>query len=234
VKQHFVFLPLILLAAAPSIAQPAARKPARTACGPLAGQLFQCPKFGFRYKVILGWVDRTDEMQASDTNDHNDESRDAGTESSSKPPASASRPAAGMTARETAKSETLLAVFERPPGAAGETVDSAVVIALESRQEYPQIKTAADYFGPISDVAAQRGFKAESDPYSFSIGSKQLVREDFNGERGKLPIFQTSLVTLEKGRIVSFTFLAGSEDEIDALIENLSFVPNLSPRPSRQ
>jgi hypothetical protein len=121
------------------------------------------------------------------------------------------------------KSETLLAIFERPPEAPGKTINSAVVFAAESREVYPQVKTAADYFGAISDLAEQRGLKATSDPYAFSIGAKQLVREDFSGQRGKLPIFQSTLAMIEHGQIVSFTFVGGSEDEVDELIERLSF-----------
>ena len=121
------------------------------------------------------------------------------------------------------KSETLLAIFERPPEAPGETINSAVVFAAESREVYPQVKTAANYFGPISDLAEQRGLKATSDPYAFAIGAKQVVREDFTGQRGKLPIFQTTLAMIEHGEIVSFTFVGGSEDEVDELIDRLIF-----------
>jgi hypothetical protein len=38
-------------------------------------------------------------------------------------------------------------------------------------------------------------------------------------------VHQTSLVVLEKGYEVSFTFIGGSEDEINELIEKLSFAP---------
>ncbi len=34
---------------------------------------------------------------------------------------------------------------------------------------------------------------------------------------------QSTLILLAKGQIVSFTFIAGSEDEIDDLIEGLHF-----------
>ena len=36
---------------------------------------------------------------------------------------------------------------------------------------------------------------------------------------------QTSLVRVEKGYAMSFTFVAGSEDEVNELIENLTFAP---------
>lgn len=128
-------------------------------------------------------------------------------------------------------SETLLAVFERPPGAPGDTIDSAVIIAAEPLANYHGIKTAADYFGAIAELAEQRGFKAAGDPYAFSVGAKQLVRGDFSKERGKLTMLQSSLVMIDKGSIVSFTFVAGSEDEVNDLIANLKFAAG---RPASQ
>ena len=121
-----------------------------------------------------------------------------------------------------AKGETLLAVFERPPGAPGDSSNSAVVIAAESLSNYHGIKTAADYFGPITELAEQRGFKLVSEPHEFPVGTRQFVRGDFSQERGKLTMWQSSLVMIEKGYIVSFTFVGGSEDEVEELIERLS------------
>lgn len=186
---------------------PAATQP----CGPISGSVLKCPRFGFTYKTILGWVDRTDDMQPD---------ADAGTPSADE---------AGNPKGE--KSETLLAVFERPPAAPGDTINSAVVIVAESLKDYHGIKTAADYFGPITELAEQRGFKVENEPAVLSIGAKQLVRGDFSKPRGQLTMWQSSLVMIDKGYIVSFTFVGGSEDEVDELIENLSF--GARPAPSR-
>src|SRR5207237_5998955 len=86
----------------------------------------------------------------------------------------------------SSKSRTLLAIFERPPAAPGETINSAVVIAAESVSDYHAVKQASDYLGPISELAEQRGFKSVSEPSSFSVCSKELVRADFNKERGTL------------------------------------------------
>jgi len=167
-------------------------------CGPISDLSFKCARFGFAYKVPFGWVDRTGDMDDS-AEDGRPETKEKGT------------------------SETLLAIFERPPGAPGETINSAVVIATESLANYQGIKTAADYFGPIADLAEQRGFKVVNEPYEFALGAKQLVRGDFSRERGKLTMWQSSLVMIEKGYIVSFTFVGGSEDELENLIGNLSF-----------
>jgi hypothetical protein len=99
-----------------------------------------------------------------------------------------------------------------------------VVIAAESLADYHGIKQAADYFGPITELAQQRGFKVVNEPYAFKVGTKQLVRGDVSKERGKLTMWQSSLVMIEKGYIVSFTFVGGSEDEVQELIERLNFV----------
>jgi len=194
-------------------------------CGPLSDQVFRCPKFGFTYNVPFGWVERTQEMQDSNVDAQakpNSEERDARPNEAADSAAGKHAPGA-EAAPSSGKSEILLAVFERPPQATGETINSAVVIAAEPRANYPSVKTAADYFGPIGDLAGQRGLKALSGPYTFSVGSRQLVREDFTGERGKLSMWQSSLVVIEKGQIVSFTLVAGSEDEVEELIGNLKF-----------
>jgi hypothetical protein len=124
---------------------------------------------------------------------------------------------------EEGKSLVLLAVFERPPEATGNTVNSAVVIAAESLSAYPGLKTAADYFGPLTEVTLSQGFKVVNEPFDFSGGANQLVRGDFSKEVGTLTMHQSSVVLLKKGYVVSFTVIGGSEDEVDELLEKLSF-----------
>jgi hypothetical protein len=121
------------------------------------------------------------------------------------------------------KSKLLLAIFERPPEVTGDTVNSAVIITAESAATYPGLKTAADYLGPLTELTTSKGFKPAGDPYEFSVGTTTLVRADFLKELGKLTMHQSSLVLLRKGFVVSVTFIAGSDDELDELIENLSF-----------
>ena len=124
---------------------------------------------------------------------------------------------------EAGKSLVLLAVFERPPEATGNTANSAVVIAAESVSSYPGLKTAADYFGPLTEVTLSKGFKVVNEPFDFSGGANQLVRGDFSKEVGTLTMHQSSVVLLKKGYAVSFTVIGGSEDEVDELLEKLSF-----------
>jgi hypothetical protein len=151
--------------------------------------------FGFRYNVIVGWVNRTQQMQPE--------------------------PATGSDSGTAPK--VLLAAFERPPEATGETVNSAVVIAQENASTYPGLKTAADYVGPLTELVTGKGFKPAGEAYEVTIDSKTLVRCDFTREINKLTMFQSTLAVLQKEILISFTFIGGSQDEVDALIERLSF-----------
>jgi hypothetical protein len=54
------------------------------------------------------------------------------------------------------QSTLLLAVFERPPEATGDTINSAVVIASESAASYPGLKQAEDYVGPLTELATAK------------------------------------------------------------------------------
>jgi hypothetical protein len=135
---------------------------------------------------------------------------------------------------EVGKSLLLLSVFEHPPEAPVQGVNSSVLIAAESSSSYPGLKTPADYLGPLTELAAARGFKASSDPYEFQASGKQLVRGDFAKQAGTSTLHQTSLVYFQKNWIVSFTFIAGSDDEVDVLLENLNFAGPIVPhKPSK-
>jgi hypothetical protein len=182
--------------------QQAAKPPAPTqssapGAGAISNGVYRNPSFGFSCKLPYGWVDRTSEMQGNTLN-----------------PTSAA-----------AKSLLLLAIFERPPEATGDTVNSAVVIAAEALSSDSAIKTAIDYFGSLTELATAKGFQPVEDPHAFSIGATQLVRGDFSKLRGTVTVRQTSLVILKRGYAISFTFIGGSEDEVNELIEKLSFAP---------
>ncbi len=168
--------------------------------GSITDGIYRNVSFGFSYKLPFGWVDRTNEMQ--------DDSPDSAQDPTNKDPA---------------KSVVLLAVFEQPPEAPRDAINPGVVIAAESVSSYPGLKTAADYFEPLTQLTTDKGFKVVNEPREFPVGTKMLVRGDFSKEMGKLTIYQTSLVMLGKGYVVSFTVIGGSEDEVNGLIENLSF-----------
>jgi hypothetical protein len=125
---------------------------------------------------------------------------------------------------EPGKAAVLLAVFERPPEATGDSINSAVVIASERAASYPGLKRAEDYLGPLTDLATAKGFKAEGEPYAVEVESRHLLRADFIKPRGEnLTMRQCTLVWLARGQIVLFTFIAGSEDELDDLMDGLHF-----------
>ena len=145
-----------------------------------------------------------------------------------------------MRENDASKGEVLLAVFERPPEATGATINSAVVIASESAASYPGLKTVEDYLGPLTELATAKGFKADGEPYALEVEGRQLVRADFIKPLGtkaiddktssdkinndQLTMRQTTLILMAKGQIVSFTFIAGSESELDDLMDGLHFV----------
>ena len=58
----------------------------------------------------------------------------------------------------------------------------------------------------------------------FRSGTKQLARSDFRKDRGQLTLEQATLVMVEKGYVVSFTFIGSSQDEVQGLVEGLRFL----------
>jgi hypothetical protein len=132
-------------------------------------------------------------------------------------------------ADDAAKATVLLAAFERPPEATGDTVNSAIVIAAESASRYPGLQNAGNYFGPLTELTKSKEFTVVNAPYDFSLGAKPLVRGDFSKSLGKLTMRQSTLVMMDKGYVVSFTFIGGTEDEVDELVEGLSFRSRQAP-----
>jgi hypothetical protein len=171
-------------------------------------QVYRNSEFGFRYQIRDGWVDRTTEMRDQET----------GKESDAKVEKADGKNKGG------AGDAVLLAVFARPPQAAGDGVNSAVVIAKEHAAAYPGVKTAEDFLGPLTELTTAQGFKVEGDPAGLTIDARELVRVDFSRPlTEKLTMCQSTLVLLAKGQIVSFTFVAGNKDEIDDLLDGLRF-----------
>ncbi|HSZ61046.1 MAG TPA: hypothetical protein VK828_04580 [Terriglobales bacterium] len=164
-------------------------------------QTYRNSTYGFRYQVPFGWVERSKQMQEGNGD---------------------------------SKGEVLLAVFERPPEATGDSINSAIVIASESAAFYPGLKKAEDYLGPLTELATSNGFHTEGDPSVVTVDGRELVRADFTKQigakksdseasNGQLTMRQATLVLLARRQIVSFTFIAGSEDELDKLVDNLHF-----------
>jgi hypothetical protein len=124
---------------------------------------------------------------------------------------------------ETEKSKVLLAIFERPPTTTGDTVNSAVIVAAESADTYPGLKAAVDYFGPLTELTQSKGLKAVNDPYEFPVDGRPMIRRDFTKDRGSVTMHQSSLVMMSRGYVLSWTFIAGNDDDVVELIEKLNF-----------
>jgi hypothetical protein len=125
---------------------------------------------------------------------------------------------------DAAKGEVLLAIFERPPQAAGDTINSAVVIGAEKAAV--ALKKPEDYLATLIETTSAQGFKITGDPSGIYIDSQRMVRADFSKALNeKLTMHQSTLLILARGQIVTFTFIAESADALDNLIEGLSFGP---------
>jgi hypothetical protein len=131
---------------------------------------------------------------------------------------------------DPAKETVLLGVFERPPEANGEGVNSGVVIAAESAASYPGLKSAAQYFGPLEEVTKAKGLTTVNPPYEFPVDGKPIVRADFVKQfGGGATMYQSTLAWLAKGYVVSFTFIGSDDDEVLHLLEALAFGKKPAP-----
>ncbi len=130
----------------------------------------------------------------------------------------------------SAKSKALLGIFERPPEAAGSTINSAVVIAIESAAAYPGLKSAAQYFGPLGEITQANGLTPANEAYEFPVDGRPIVRRDFMKKMaGGAVMHQSTLARLDRGYVVSFTFIGGTDDEVQSLIEALAFGKTKTP-----
>jgi hypothetical protein len=202
-----------------------ARKPATVEAsqldpGAVNNGLYRNAGFAFACKIPAGWVLRTDEM-----NTREDQSAAPAKDSATKPANSPS-----MAPAE--RGRVLLAAFSRPPEAKAEDVNSSILIVAETAEAYPGLKEPAQYFGPVTEVAKAQGFEVINEPYEFVQGTKTMVRGDFQRDVGTRMMWQSTLVILARGYVVSLTFIGGTEDEVEELIEGLSFGVEAKPRHS--
>jgi hypothetical protein len=196
------------------------RKPATGAgfqldAGSVSNSVYRNAGIGFSCKIPAGWVLRTEEM--------NTQEGDEQQVPTNQNRAALDRTAEGGCPHTNGCGRVLLAAFARPPLAHGEDVNSSILIAAESMEAYPGLKEAAQYFGPVTEIATAQGLEVINEPYEFSVGTKAMVRGDFQKDVGTRVMLQSTLVLLVHGYVVSFTFIGGTEDEIDELIEGLSF-----------
>jgi hypothetical protein len=192
-------------AAGKPVKSTAISEPDSSIAGDITNGVYRNASFGFTYKLAFGWVDRTKEMSEDSNLDSN----------------------------AAKKSILLLAVFEHPPEATGDSVNSALVVAAEPASSYPGLRSAEQYFGPLTELTKSKGFTVVNEPYDCRVGSMQLTRGDFSKPLGNLTMHQSTVVLMEKGYVVSFTFIGGSHDEVDQLVEGLSFRTTESPAPHK-
>jgi hypothetical protein len=174
--------------------------------GSVSNGMYRNPTLGFTCKIPAGWVLRTEEMNTRD------EQAAQGADKSGR---------------------VLLAVFSRPPAAHGEDINSSILIAAESVAAYPGLKEAVQYFDPVTEIAKAQGFEVDGEPYELEIGAKTMVRGDFQKDIGTRVMRQSTLVILARGYAVSFTFIGGTEDEVEGLIDGLSFGATTTVHPSK-
>jgi len=198
-----------------------AKKPAASANsgiddGVITNGVYRNKTLAISCKIPPGWVLRTDEMNAPEEKKQEEEKEKDDTASAT-PPAP---PASSAGAR------VLLAAFSRPPEARAEDVNASILIAAESAASYPGLKDAAQYFGPLTEVAKAQGFTIDEDPYEFAVGTKTLVRGDFHKDVGTRVMRQSTLAILAHGYAISVTVIGGTEDEVEELIDGLMLTPS--------
>ncbi|HEY1678698.1 MAG TPA: hypothetical protein VGG04_13370 [Candidatus Sulfotelmatobacter sp.] len=170
----------------------------------LADGFYRNKTIGVSCKIPPGWVIRTEEMNA-----HGESAE--------------SKPSSGPAPASSSGGKVLLAAFSRPPEARAEDINASILIAVENQSAYPGLKEAAQYFQPLSEVAKAQGFTMDEDPYAIAIGSKLLVRGDFHKDVGSRVMRQSTLAFLAQGYAVSITVIGGTDDEVEDLVDGITF-----------
>jgi len=188
--------------------------------GTVTGGVYRNRSLLLSVKIPEGWVLRTAEM-----NEREDASPDAAAENprSAQDQGSASPSPDSRGGCASGCSRVLLAAFSRPPEAKGEDVNGSILIAAESVSTYPGLKEAAQYFGPLTEVARAQGFTVDEEPYEFALGERNLVRGDFHKDVGTRVMRQSTLALLSHGYAISITVIGGTEDEVEELIDRVTF-----------
>jgi hypothetical protein len=192
------------------VKKPAAPTESGIDSGTVANSVYTNKTLALSCKIPPGWVLRTDELNAREEEKEEKKEGDAAAQPPSAPASSAG-------------AKVLLAAFSRPPEARAEDVNASIVIAAESAASYPGLKEAAQYFFPLTEVAKAQGFTADEDPYEIVIGTKTLVRGDFRKNVGTRVMHQSTLAMLSHGYAISITIIGGTDDEVEDLVDGLTF-----------
>ena len=167
--------------------------------GTVANGVYRNKSLSLICKIPDGWVLRTDELNARQEAKPGDDK-----DNPAQPPASSTG------------AKVLLAAFSRPPEAKAEDVNSSILIAAESASAYPGLTEPAQYFFPLTEVAKAQGFTPDEDPYEIAVGA-------FHKDVGTRVMRQSTLVMLAHGYAISITVIAGTDDDVEDLIDGLSF-----------
>jgi len=162
--------------------------------GVVVNGVYQNASLGLSCKIPSSWVLRTEEMNSRDD-----------------------------SAASSNQGRVLLAAFSRPPEAKGEDVNSSILIAAEPQSAYPGLKEAVQYFGPLTEIAKAQGFEVAEEPYEISIDARTLIRGDFQKDVGSRVMRQSTLAFLANGYAISITLIAGTEDDVEQLIDGVNF-----------
>ena len=211
--------------ASPAQAKRPAPSGARIDPGAVSDGVYRNKTLGFTCKIPEGWVLRTDEMNAPDENDENSAQPPAAgkTSNESQPPATQKNPQSPPGRAQNAAARVLLAAFSRPPQVRGQEVNASIVIAAEPVATYPGLTDALQYLGLLTEVAQAQDFIMDEDPYEIAIGTRKLVRGDSHKDVGTRVMRQSTLAMLQHGYAVSFTVIAGTDDDLEELIDGLDF-----------
>lgn len=177
--------------------------------GGVVGGFYRNKSLALSVKIPPGWVLRTDEMNARDDDNSKQDAK--------------SSPQRAQGSSGEGGGKVLLATFSRPPEAKGEDVNASIVIAAEPVSAYPGLTDAAQYLGPLREVAVAQGFSEVEDPYQIAIGPKTVVRADFHKDVGSRVMRQSTLIFLAKGNAVSITVIAGTDDDVEELVDGVEF-----------
>jgi len=203
--------------------------------GTVADGVYRNRALGLSCKVPVGWVLRTEEMNAREdesdsgaaSSDKNSSPESGAVHAAESRSASPSRDSRGgylhLGSGDPQSGRVLLAAFSRPPEAKGEDVNASIVIAVEKVATYPGLKEAAQYFGPLTEVAKAQGFTVDEEPYEIEIGTKVVERGDFHRDVGTRVMRQSTLAFLAQGYAVSITVIGGTEDEVEELVDGVVF-----------
>lgn len=191
--------------------------------GTVSNGVYRNKTLGLSCKIPAGWVLRTDEMNEPEENQNRQTNVGAKTGEEAQPQRTRRDTKDNISSVESAGGRVLLAAFSRPPEARGEEVNASIVIAAESAATYPGLKEAVQYFGPLTEVAKAQGFTVDEEPYEIAMGTKTLMRGDFHKDVGTRVMRQSTLAMLSHGYAVSITVIAGTEEEVEDLMDALDF-----------